>query len=222
MASTASTAKPSYCAAILYLHRISDNRMTGSAMRNLHLLKKLCGPDALKNVILVTTMWDQIRSQADGENRQRGVAGESRVLGRHDQDGFGSRVLRHTNDQTSARSLVSSLLRSSNTALANPGGNGAGWPGPRPDSSGQEASRPIWSRNRKGPPQQISELRRELTEAIAARDRESQAQIKAMQEAKQAQINRLRKQQPKNEGRLCEAPPRNVWRLGANGWSEGS
>jgi predicted GTPase len=43
---------------ILYLHRITDCRMQGAAMRNLFMFKKLCGRNALKNVILATTMWD--------------------------------------------------------------------------------------------------------------------------------------------------------------------
>jgi len=45
-------------AGIIYLHRINDNRMQGSAQTNLHLLTELCGDDFLKHVILVTTMWD--------------------------------------------------------------------------------------------------------------------------------------------------------------------
>ncbi|KAJ8517864.1 hypothetical protein ONZ45_g5011 [Pleurotus djamor] len=44
-------------AGILYLHRISDNRMAGSPLRNLHLFQSLCGVDPLKRVIFVTTMW---------------------------------------------------------------------------------------------------------------------------------------------------------------------
>ena len=42
---------------IIYLHRVSDNRMGGSAMTNLNMLKKLCGDECLPNVILATTMW---------------------------------------------------------------------------------------------------------------------------------------------------------------------
>lgn len=45
-------------AGIIYLHRITDNRMLGSAQRNIRLLDAMCGDDFLKHVILVTTMWD--------------------------------------------------------------------------------------------------------------------------------------------------------------------
>ncbi|KAK3942603.1 hypothetical protein QBC46DRAFT_255873, partial [Diplogelasinospora grovesii] len=39
---------------ILHLYRITDPRTQGSARRNLCMSKKLCGPEALKNVLLVT------------------------------------------------------------------------------------------------------------------------------------------------------------------------
>lgn len=41
---------------IIYLHRITDVRMSGSARRNLLMFKHLCGDEYLKKVILVTTM----------------------------------------------------------------------------------------------------------------------------------------------------------------------
>ncbi|KAJ4269843.1 hypothetical protein NW762_001512 [Fusarium torreyae] len=44
---------------IIYLHRISDVRMQGSAKKNLLTFRKLCGEDALKKVILASTMWDK-------------------------------------------------------------------------------------------------------------------------------------------------------------------
>jgi hypothetical protein len=46
---------------IVYLHRITDNRMPGSAKRYLEILQKLCGDMAFRNVALVTTMWSQVR-----------------------------------------------------------------------------------------------------------------------------------------------------------------
>ncbi|KAH9436696.1 hypothetical protein MCOR02_000365 [Pyricularia oryzae] len=54
---------------IIYLHRISDPRMQGSARKNLMMFKKLCGDDALKKVILATTMWDIVPTET-AEARQ--------------------------------------------------------------------------------------------------------------------------------------------------------
>ncbi|KAF5359590.1 hypothetical protein D9756_003428 [Leucocoprinus leucothites] len=45
---------------ILYLHRISDNRMAGTPLRNLDVFEKLCGPQAFSRVVMVTTMWDEV------------------------------------------------------------------------------------------------------------------------------------------------------------------
>ena len=45
---------------ILYLHNICYPRVGGSLQRNMTMFKKLCGPDPLKNVVVVTTFWDKI------------------------------------------------------------------------------------------------------------------------------------------------------------------
>jgi hypothetical protein len=56
---------------VLYFHKITDNRMTGSSTAYLRLLRSLCGDDALKNVILVTTMWNKVRDEDYGEALRR-------------------------------------------------------------------------------------------------------------------------------------------------------
>jgi hypothetical protein len=45
---------------LLFLHRISDNRMAGTELRNAQMFEKLCGSSALPNVALITTMWDSV------------------------------------------------------------------------------------------------------------------------------------------------------------------
>ncbi|KAI6104199.1 P-loop containing nucleoside triphosphate hydrolase protein [Pisolithus sp. B1] len=44
---------------VIYTHRISDNRMSGSVCKNLDLFGQLCGDKAAQCVRLVTTMWDK-------------------------------------------------------------------------------------------------------------------------------------------------------------------
>ncbi|KAL4073381.1 P-loop containing nucleoside triphosphate hydrolase protein [Scleroderma citrinum] len=46
---------------IIYTHRITDNRMSGSVSKNLDLFGRLCGNKAAEHVLLVTTMWDRAR-----------------------------------------------------------------------------------------------------------------------------------------------------------------
>ena len=54
---------------LLYFHRISDNRMAGTPLRNLGMFEELCGKNALQKVILTTTMWDEV-DQETGETRE--------------------------------------------------------------------------------------------------------------------------------------------------------
>ena len=66
-------------AGIIYLHRITDNRMGGSPHRNLRMFGELCGDQAVKKVVLVTTMWDkghttylqQVHNQRENELFER-------------------------------------------------------------------------------------------------------------------------------------------------------
>lgn len=54
---------------LVYLHRISDIRMQGSALRNLRVFRDLCGKDCFKNVVLCTTFWDVVEKEAVAEAR---------------------------------------------------------------------------------------------------------------------------------------------------------
>ncbi|KAK0742638.1 P-loop containing nucleoside triphosphate hydrolase protein [Schizothecium vesticola] len=47
-------------AGIVYLHRIQDNRVSGSAAKNIDLFRELCGTESLGSVVLATTMWDAL------------------------------------------------------------------------------------------------------------------------------------------------------------------
>ncbi|CAE6360644.1 hypothetical protein RSOLAG22IIIB_09033 [Rhizoctonia solani] len=42
---------------LVYLHRITDMRMTGASARTYRLLRNLCGAENLSNVVIVTNMW---------------------------------------------------------------------------------------------------------------------------------------------------------------------
>ena len=55
---------------LLYFHRISDNRMAGTPLKNLRMFEELCGRNAFQNVILTTTMWDEVDEQM-GVERER-------------------------------------------------------------------------------------------------------------------------------------------------------
>ena len=56
-------------AGLLYLHRISDNRVAGSSLKYFRLFQQLCGDD-FSNIVLTTTMWgedEQVRAAHEEE-----------------------------------------------------------------------------------------------------------------------------------------------------------
>ena len=97
---------------IIYLHRITDNRMSGSAMRSLTLLKKMCGHEAAKYATLVTTMWDGLR--VDGVDYHKACKREEEL--RHTTEYWGSmldqgsRIQRWYGTRASALSTLTGLL----------------------------------------------------------------------------------------------------------------
>jgi hypothetical protein len=72
--------RPSYqggklLSGLLFLHRISDNRMGSSPLRLLETFKGICGNEAFKNVVLVTTMWDVVTTE-EGATREEELRGK--------------------------------------------------------------------------------------------------------------------------------------------------
>ncbi|KAJ4987558.1 hypothetical protein SVAN01_07015 [Stagonosporopsis vannaccii] len=56
---------------IIYMHRITDNKMSGSAVRYFEMFLRLCGEHNLENVVLLTTMWSELRDEARGLQREQ-------------------------------------------------------------------------------------------------------------------------------------------------------
>ncbi|KAG2119830.1 P-loop containing nucleoside triphosphate hydrolase protein [Suillus discolor] len=55
---------------ILYFHDISQTRMFGTSRKNLDMFRRLCGKDAEKNVVLVTTKWSEVQEEV-GKRREQ-------------------------------------------------------------------------------------------------------------------------------------------------------
>lgn len=47
---------------LIYLHRISDDRVGGVARRSLTMMRNLLGDDNLQNLVLVTNRWEEVRN----------------------------------------------------------------------------------------------------------------------------------------------------------------
>ena len=92
---------------IIYMHRISDNRMSGTATRNLRFFQDLCGQDVLCNGVIVTNMWGSVDPTV-GAAREQEL--KSKDLFFKPALQAGARVLRHDNTVASAHRIVRHLL----------------------------------------------------------------------------------------------------------------
>lgn len=94
---------------IVYLHPITDVRMTGSSLRNLNMFQSLCGDNAFEHIVLATTKWDDIMFHHEGVEREKELM--------ENQSWWGfmierrSRVVRHTPDKASAMGIVDGLIK---------------------------------------------------------------------------------------------------------------
>ncbi|KAL4887201.1 hypothetical protein BJY04DRAFT_212251 [Aspergillus karnatakaensis] len=57
---------------IVLLHPINDNRMAGSSMRMIEMLKKICGWSSYRNMAVATTMWPPSPPPQDPYSAHRG------------------------------------------------------------------------------------------------------------------------------------------------------
>ncbi|KAI9693202.1 MAG: hypothetical protein M1822_005198 [Bathelium mastoideum] len=99
-------------AGIIYLHRITDNRMSGSSVRNLTMFKKLCGETTFPQVVLATTMWSNL--EGPDQTYDIGIQRERQLIEQEDWWGpmyaRGSKVVRHTGERESALKIVNELV----------------------------------------------------------------------------------------------------------------
>ncbi|KAE8348652.1 P-loop containing nucleoside triphosphate hydrolase protein [Aspergillus coremiiformis] len=96
---------------VVYLHRITDPRLGGSAMKNLHMFEKLCGNRSFPGVVLVTNMWGDLgpteADRAVGERRQAELMSQfwNTIIA------AGGNVMQHDGSKESASTIVSSLAK---------------------------------------------------------------------------------------------------------------
>ncbi|KAJ3731661.1 hypothetical protein DFJ43DRAFT_1078436 [Lentinula guzmanii] len=101
-------------AGVVFIHRISDSRVTGVTRRNMKMFQQLCGTDAMKNVVIVTNMWGHV-DKADGELREAELRTKSIFLEEAIKNG--ACIIRHDNSANSARKIISELLKNDPVTL---------------------------------------------------------------------------------------------------------
>jgi hypothetical protein len=93
---------------MIYLHPISNNRMQGSAVKNLRIMKKLIGDKSLHCVVLGSTMWVNVEKRM-GVEREEELIKTSHFWG--EMVRRGSAVLRHAGSQSSALAIIDHIVR---------------------------------------------------------------------------------------------------------------
>ncbi|KAL4064013.1 P-loop containing nucleoside triphosphate hydrolase protein, partial [Scleroderma citrinum] len=99
---------------LVYLHRISDTRVGGTSKRNLRMFQKLCGQDSLKNVVIVTTMWDKVMLEEGLQREQELISSDN--LFKPLLNG-GAVMVRHDRTQQSARNVIRHLFKMKGTTI---------------------------------------------------------------------------------------------------------
>ena len=93
-------------AGVIYVHRISDNRFGGITGRNFSLFRKLCGESTLRNVVLVTNMWER-------GSWEYNEARENELSSRFFKPALdkGAQMVRHHNTAQSAHDIIRMITR---------------------------------------------------------------------------------------------------------------
>ncbi|KAF8170414.1 P-loop containing nucleoside triphosphate hydrolase protein [Pholiota molesta] len=95
-------------AGVIYIHRISDIRMSGISTRNFKMFRQLCGDSTLQNVVILTNMWGEVTREI-GEAREAELASQDiffkPVLEK------GALLLRHENTTQSAHAVLQHIIQ---------------------------------------------------------------------------------------------------------------
>ena len=91
---------------IIYLHEITQTRMFGTIRKNLDMFKKLCGDEALRNVVLGTTKWDEVKPD-------KGQQREQELKDKHWKEMLerGSVIMRVDTDPSSVWEIINRILK---------------------------------------------------------------------------------------------------------------
>ncbi|KIM94588.1 hypothetical protein OIDMADRAFT_79278, partial [Oidiodendron maius Zn] len=106
-------------AGVIYLHRITDIRYTGSATRNLRMFQALCGGSSMANVVLATTMWDSLKGNED-LMKARNVQAEledPKCDWWYDMIQLGSKTFKHYGNVSTATDIIDYIMGLKNDAV---------------------------------------------------------------------------------------------------------
>jgi len=190
---------------IIFLHRISDPRMAGSARRNLIMFKKLCGEKAYQSVVLATSMWSKVIPE-EGDRRERELMDTDEFWGLMCKKG--SKVFRYYNTQKSALDLVGYILSLHMTVMLDIQDEIVNKGHEIDETSAAHELNAEIIRERKMHEAELAAMRSQMEEAMAQRDEELQQLFKEEIDTLQDKIRKGAEEQRKLTQTLNEVDKR--------------
>ncbi|KAF6753689.1 P-loop containing nucleoside triphosphate hydrolase protein [Ephemerocybe angulata] len=173
-------------AGVIYVHRISDHRMGGVSTRNFRMFRRLCGDGALKNVVIVTNMWNEVKEDL-GKRREH----ELRT-----QDTFfkpvldeGAVMVRHNHTKESAHRVLGYLIHKDPTILQVVREISIEKKGIDETAAGEEINKVLIAQA-KAHRKQMEELLQEHKDALREKDEQARREIEEDRRKLEAEMKR--------------------------------
>ncbi|PSN64131.1 P-loop containing nucleoside triphosphate hydrolase protein [Corynespora cassiicola Philippines] len=95
---------------IVYVHRITDTRMSGSSIKSVRTFEKLCGRDSFRHVTLATSMWDHLddSNQMIASEREHSLQSNPEFFGNLMREG--AEMMRFYGNKKSAEEVIERVL----------------------------------------------------------------------------------------------------------------
>ena len=174
-------------AGVIYVHRISDDKFGGLAVKNFRMFRELCGEKTLKNVILMTNMWGRVTPE-------RGAYREQQLKDKYFKAAIekGAQLCRHINTPESARGILREILKNKPLVLQIQDelinqGKDIGQTG-----AGAELNREIQEVVERYQ-REIKELEENMRKAIEEKDEETREELEEGKRKVQEDVEKLRK-----------------------------
>jgi len=186
-------------AGVIYVHRISDDKFGGLAVKNFRMFRELCGEKTLKNVVLMTNMWGRVTPQ-------QGADREQQLKDRYFNAAIekGAQIYRHHNTPESARVILRKILKNQPVVLKIQRelideGMDIGQTG-----AGVELNREIREVVEKYQ-RDVRELEENMLKAMEEKDEESREELEEEKRRMQEEMEKLRKDSAEMKSKFEEA-----------------
>ncbi|KAH8074810.1 P-loop containing nucleoside triphosphate hydrolase protein [Cristinia sonorae] len=158
---------------IIFLHRISDFRVSGVTRRNFNLFRNLCGDENLSHVVIATSMWGQVDREV-GEARELEL-GTDNMFFMPALDG-GAYMMRHDSALESARRITQRLISHGPMTLQIQRELVLEGKDIAETAAGRELGQELAELNKKHK-EQLTEIQREMSIALMEKDIQTQQEL---------------------------------------------